>query len=69
MAKESVTNADESVGEALLLYLFFMGKVQAFGYTRAELRSVPTQLAAPKPRPKYAVIRFYPVVEALMASL
>ena len=59
----------DSDGEALLLYLYFMGKVQAFSYTLAELREVPTRLKAGKPPPKFAVVGFYPVVEDLIHSL
>lgn len=58
-----------STSEALRLYLYFMGKVQAFSYTLAELREVPTRLKAGKPRPKFAVVGFYPVVEELIHIL
>ena len=55
-----------NTSEALRLYLYFMGKVQAFSYTVAELREVPTRLKLGKPRPKFAVVGFYPVVEELI---
>ena len=58
-----------STSEALRLYLYFMSKVQAFSYTVAELREVPTRLKLGKPRPKFAVVGFYPVVEELISAL
>ena len=58
-----------NTSEALRLYLYFMGKVQAFSYTLAELREVPTRLKLGKPRPKFAVVGFYPVVEEMIDIL
>lgn len=66
-ATGAVVNTDMAMNEALLLYLYFMGKVQVYSYTQADLQAVPAQLLTPKPRPKFAVIRFYPVVETLLA--
>jgi len=61
--------ADTS-SEALLLYLYFIGKVQQFAYSLTELIELPTRLRGPsKPRPKFAVVGFYPIVEEMIGVI
>lgn len=60
----------DMTSEALLLYLYFIGKVQQFAYTLSDLMELPTRLRGPnKPRPKFAVVGFYPIVEEMMLTL
>ena len=56
-------------GEALLLCLYFMEKVQVFTYTQAELREYVQRCKAedkPKFRPKLSALTFYPVADELV---
>ncbi len=60
---------NEAGNEALLLYLYFIGQVQEYRYSVAELREIAGRTKTGKPRPKIAVVAFYPIVETLIASL
>lgn len=60
----------DMTSEALLLYLYFIGKVQQFAYTLNDLIELSARLRGPnKPRPKFAVVGFYPIVEEMMVFL
>jgi acyl-coenzyme A synthetase/AMP-(fatty) acid ligase len=68
-AGEADTKAD---GEALLLCLYFMEKVQLFIYTQTELREYVRRRQTedkPKFRPKLSALTFYPIVDELVQAL
>ena len=68
-APEDPLPANPAGEEALLLLLYFMGKVQPFSYTLAELHEMAALPKGRKPRPKFAVVGFYPVVEEMIRIL
>lgn len=70
--EHTVDWADAAKGEALLLCLYFMEKVQLFTYTQAELREYVRRCATedkPKFRPKLSALSFYPIADDLVKIL
>ncbi len=70
--EQTVDWGSAAKGEALLLCLYFMEKVQIFTYTQDELRDYVRRCQIedkPKFRPKLSALTFYPVADALVQVL
>jgi hypothetical protein len=70
--EQNVDWGDAATGEALLLCLYFMEKVQLFTYAQDELRDYVRRCQTedkPKFRPKLSALTFYPVADELVRIL